>query len=245
MKENIIKKRYDQIDILRGLFFIPMFIFHLFSFYDLTNNFTTNLSQNKILEFLGNVRNLYICLAGYSVYLSWISYKESNQNPNIFGFIKYRFTRSGTIALHALVITIVSHYLYPAFGIKFGILHFIALGTLLLAPIAAFDTPAITFMFGAVWLYITWNKLIPRVNPVLDTITGSFIHYSAADYFPLNKKFILLIVGLFLGQTINPILKPMEINNVLADMGKKSLELYTGHFLIIMIVYYLVKKYKK
>jgi hypothetical protein len=257
MQEKIIKKRYSQIDILRGLFFIPMFIFHLFSFYDLTNNFNTNLTSNNFLSFIGNVRDLYILLAGYSIYLSYKSYKESNKNSSIFGksslsglqpsasgFIKYRFLRSGTIAMHALLITVISHFLYPDYGIKFGILHFIALGTLLLAPVAALDSPTITLIFGGIWLYITSNNLLPYSNEIINTITGKFIHYNTADYFPLNTKLILLICGLFLGQVIHPKLKPLDKNDktiVLEEMGKKSLELYTSHFIIIMIVYYILK----
>jgi uncharacterized membrane protein len=261
MQEKIIKKkRYSQIDILRGLFFIPMFIFHLFSMYDLTNNFNTSLTSNKLLSFIGNVRDLYILLAGYSVYLSYQSYKESNKDANkesnMIDFIKYRLSRSGTIAIHALLITAVSHYLYPNFGIKFGILHFIAVGTLILAPITALDSPAITFIIGAIWLYITSNNLIPLAlgwkpfgldlpfsNEVINTITGKFIHYNMADYFPLNKKLILLICGLFLAQVIHPKLKPTKNDktSVLEEMGKYSLELYTSHFIIIMITYYILK----
>jgi uncharacterized membrane protein len=244
MQEKIIKKkRYSQIDILRGLFFIPMFIFHLFSMYDLTNNFNTSVTSNKLLVFIGNVRDLYILLAGYSVYLSYQSFKESNKDATIINFIKYRLSRSGTIAIHALLITVVSHYLYPNFGIKFGILHFIAVGTVLLAPITALDSPAITFMIGAIWLYITSNNLIPNSNEVINTITGKFIHYNMADYFPLNKKLILLICGLFLAQVIHPKLKPIDNDktSVLEEMGKNSLELYTSHFIIIMITYYILK----
>jgi uncharacterized membrane protein len=261
MEEKIIKKkRYSQIDILRGLFFIPMFIFHLFSMYDLTNNFNTSLTSNNFLSFIGNVRDLYILLAGYSVYLSYQSYKESNKDANkesnMIDFIKYRLSRSGTIAIHALLITVVSHYLYPNFGIKFGILHFIAVGTVLLAPITALDSPAITFMIGAIWLYITSNNLIPLAlgwkpfgldlpssNEVINTITGKFIHYNMADYFPLNKKLILLICGLFLAQVIHPKLKPSDDDktSVLEEIGKNSLEFYTSHFIIIMIVYYILK----
>jgi uncharacterized membrane protein len=248
MQEKIIKKkRYSQIDILRGLFFIPMFIFHLFSMYDLTNHFNTSVTSNKLLVFIGNVRDLYILLAGYSVYLSYQSYKESNKKSNkesnMIDFIKYRLSRSGTIAIHALLITVVSHYLYPNFGIKFGILHFIAVGTVLLAPITALDSPAITFMIGAIWLYITSNNLIPSSNEVINTITGKVIHYNMADYFPLNAKLILLISGLFLAQIIHPKLKPTKNDktNVLEEMGKNSLELYTSHFIIIMITYYILK----
>jgi uncharacterized membrane protein len=246
MQDKIIKKRYDQIDILRGLFFIPMFIFHLFSVYDLTKNFTTKLTSNNILKFFGYVRNLYIILAGYSLYLSWESYQENikinKQESTIFGFIKYRLARSTTIAFHALLITILSHLLFPSYGIKFGILHFIALGTLIISPVATFNNSNITFLFSVIWLYITNNNLIPMSNPVVNTITGKFFHYSAADYFPLNKNLILLIIGLFLGQTIHPKLKSMTSNNIFKFIGQNSLELYTSHFIIIMIIYWTLNK---
>jgi len=246
MQDKIIQKRYDQIDILRGLFFIPIFIFHLFSFYDLTNNFNTNLTSNNILTYLGYVRNLYIILAGYSLYLSWKSYQENiknnNQKSNIYEFIKYRLARSSTIALHALLITILSHLLFPSYGIKFGILHFIALGTLLISPLATFNNPIITFILSVIWLYITSNNLLPMSNPVVNTITGKFIHYSTADYFPLNRNLILLLIGLFLGQTIHPKLKPMISNNIFKFIGQNSLELYTSHFIIIMVLYWTLNK---
>ena len=65
--------RFEQIDILRGSLFIPMFIFHLFSFYDLTNNFRTDYSSSPYIKYFGYVRTIYIILAGYSLYLSYKS----------------------------------------------------------------------------------------------------------------------------------------------------------------------------
>ena len=55
---------------------------------------------------------------------------------------------------------------------------------------------------------------------------------SAADYFPLNTNLILLLIGLFLGQTIHPKLKSMNSNNIFKFIGQNSLEMYTSHFII-------------
>jgi uncharacterized membrane protein len=239
------EKRYDQIDVLRGMFFFPMFIYHIFSVYDLIKGFKTNYSDIPTIKFLGLVRNLYIILAGYSIHLAWLNYKEKTSKPTIWGFIKYKLTRSWSLVKHALLITVISHLLIPKFGIKFGIIHFIALGTLLVAPIAALDYLPITLTFGAIWLYITTNNLIPFSNPIINTITGKFIHWSAADYFPLDKNLILIICGLGLGQLITPYLKPSSNysnKSILVAMGKSSLDLYTTHILIIMIVYWTLNK---
>lgn len=237
------EKRYDQIDILRGWFFIPMFIFHLVSSYDLVHGFKTSYTSIPWIKYLGWVRNLYIILAGYSVHLAWINYKAKDPKPTISGFIKYKLGRTWSIVKAAILITVISHILFPDYGIKFGILHFIALGTLIVTPIAALESPSISLMVGAIWLYIVSNNLIPMTSsPIINTITGKFIHWSAADYFPLNKNLILIIGGLVLGQIITPWIKPMESNSIFKTMGKNSLDLYTSHMLIILIVYHILAK---
>jgi len=227
--------RFEQFDILRGSLFIPMFIFHLFSFYDLTNYFGTNYTSIPIVKYLGYVRTIYIILAGYSVYLSYKSTKDKNK------FYKNRLMRSINIGSIALIISIISHYLYPNFGIKFGILHFIALGTLLISPIAHMNSALITF----ICLLITHYWKIPSLNNIIDTITGGKIHYSAADWFPLNKNLKFILFGLFLAQIAHRYIKPYKASNSITRtfkfMGKHSLELYYSHFIIIMIVYYILK----
>lgn len=238
------EKRYDQIDILRGWFFIPMFIYHLVSAYDLTHNFKTDYSSIPWIKYLGWVRNLYIGLAGVSVYLAWVNYKSKcqtiKQKPTMIGFIKYKLGRTWTIVKAAILITVISHLLFPNYGIKFGVLHFIALGTLLVSPIATFDSPGITIMFGLIWLYVVSNNLIPMSNPIVNTITGKRIHWAAADYFPLNKNLILIIGGLALGQIVIPKIKPMESSSIFKTLGKNSLDLYTTHMIIIKIVYFIL-----
>ncbi len=239
------EKRYDQIDVLRGMFFFPMFIYHIFSAYDLVKGFKTNYSENPLINFLGLVRNLYIVLAGYSIHLAWINYKEKTPKTTVWGFIKYKLVRSWTLIKAALLITVISHLLVPEYGIKFGILHFIALGTLIVVPIAALNSLQITLTFGIIWLYITINNLIPFSNPIINTITGKFVHWSAADYFPLDKNLILIICGLALGQLITPYLKPSPPSydeSIFKTIGKNSLDLYTSHILIILIVYWTLSK---
>lgn len=234
------EKRYDQIDILRGWFFIPMFIYHLVASYDLIHGFKTNYSSIPWIRCLGWVRNLYIGLAGVSVYLAWINYKSKQSKPTILGFIKYKLGRTWSILQAALLITIVTHLLFPDYGIKFGILHFIALSTLIVAPIAALDSPSITIMIGAIWIYVVANDLIPMSNPIINTITGKFTHWSAADYFPLKKNLILVIGGLLLGQIIIPNIKPIKSSSIFKTLGKNSLDLYTSHLLIIFIIYHIL-----
>jgi uncharacterized membrane protein len=220
--------RLDQIDILRGIFFIPMFIYHIFSFYDLYKN--TSITDNPIIKYMGYVRNLYIILAGYSVYLSW-KYKKSD-----IEYYKTRFKRSIYIFILALTITLLSYYFFPNMSIKFGILHFIALGTLIITPLAHINMPIITMIALVCSIYLTY----PSINPYIDTVTGAQIHFSAADWFPLQKYLKLLILGLLMAQLfyIKPYKAKNKIENIFKEMGKKSLELYYSHFVILLVIYY-------
>ena len=72
MSNNLNKSesRITIIDSIRGFSFIPMFIFHLYSTYDLVNSFNTSTASTPFISFLGLIRNVFILLAGISLGLS-------------------------------------------------------------------------------------------------------------------------------------------------------------------------------
>ena len=175
--------------------------------------------------------------------------KDKNEKDYYISRIK----RSTELFVHAFIITIISHYLYPNFGIKFGILHFIALSTLLVSPIA--DNKIYLSLALGASMYSYFYSSIPSINSTINTITGAQLHYATADWFPLDANLPLLIGGAFLGNMIHDDTKDTKItsstysddkkkNSILEWMGKHSLELYTGHVLILMILFYLIKKFK-
>jgi hypothetical protein len=43
-------------------------------------------------------------------------------------------------------------------------------------------------MITIILLIITCFWKIPKVNSFIDTITGADVHFSSADWFPLNKN---------------------------------------------------------
>jgi uncharacterized membrane protein len=230
--------RINLIDQLRGASFFPMFIFHLFASYDLVNLFTVQTVGNKFIQFLGLIRNVFIVLAGISMSLSVINKTDPTK------YYMNRLKRSIKILIHAMFLTALTHYLFPGFGIKFGVLHFIAIATLILSPIADNNILLLFVLIAALFIEI------PPINSVIDTISGAKIHYNMADWFPLNKYLPLLIGGIFLGKIIfNDYEKetPKELSDtsILEWMGQNSLELYTGHFSLLMIIMYIAKHYFK
>lgn len=221
--------RSKTIDNLKGIAFILMFIFHLFSLYDATVN--TSYHKNTILNIIGIIsRTLFILLAGYSLNAS---YKKYNEN-----FIKERTKQSLKILVHALIITLLTYILYPEKFIKFGVLHFICLITLLSPLFIPYKN--ITIILFIISIFINY----PKINEILDTITGYQVHSRMMDWFPLKKYLPLLLLGVIIGQN-------MDISNnkvleqdipLVTNIGKNTLNLYTIHFVVISIIYNIILK---
>lgn len=220
------------LDNLRGIAFILMFIFHVFYFYDVSNNFKTFYSNNLFLDKIGTIaRVMFIFIAGLG--LSFITKKYNK--------IK-RLKRSLEIAVHALIITLITFILYPNIFVRFGILHFLALTTFILSFIAPY--PLLTIIIFILSLIIK----IPKINLFIDTITGASIKWSMMDHFPLNNWLPLILAGLMIGQHYD--LSKLKFNNflsnnnILTKIGQNSLQLYTSHVVILLLLFYYLEKYK-
>ena len=225
-------ERYNIIDNLRGIAFIFMVIQHLFYFYDVSNDYQTKLSENTIINTSGVIaRTMFILLAGYSVYMA---YKKDPENH-----IQKRINKSTEILLHALFITFITYILYPKYFVRFGILHFLALGTLLISFISSNKILPIIF------LVISLSLNYPKINSYVDVITGASNQYQMMDWFPLASSLPILLCGLIIGQHINF----NEIQNnllqsktILTELGKNSLNLYTLHVTILLVFYKFLQK---
>ena len=203
------------IDNLRGIAFIGMVIHHVYYIYDVSHN--TNIIPNNVENIGFLARNIFILLAGLSLYLS-------TKNTN---FIEKRFYRSLKILIHALIISFVTYILFPDKWVRFGILHFIAFATLLISFISPYPKLLIVAL---ILFYIG----IPKINSSLDVITGASCPYNAIDWFPLNNYMPLLISGVLIGHLLeNKINIDIGSNKILEFLGNNSLELYTTHLLFL------------
>ena len=231
--------RYLFLDNLRGIAFIFMIIHHIFFFYDVSNDYKTSYENNIFIESSGMIaRTLFILLTGISLSL--------NKNKDKKNKIK-RIKRSIEIGIHALIISLITWIFFPNYFIRFGILHFISLGTLL--AFYFIDKPILTFIFSLIFYFYKFPSIN---NKIIDTIVGSKIYYNMLDYFPLQPWFSLLLCGLFIGQKYNldNISKKININilnsnNILTNIGKNALNLYTGHIIFLIIIYNIKNLLKK
>ena len=219
--------RINTIDNLRGIAFILMVIQHIFYFYDVSMNYTTSYSSIDFIALSGLIsRTLFILLAGYM-----IGYKETS--------IEKRAYRSGEILIHALLLTLLTYFLYPQYFIRFGILHFLAVGTLLISFVAPYKI--VTILVLLIILFIK----VPSLNPFIDLMTGFGTPTNSMDYFPLKTWLPVLLIGLILGQNIDlNKFGLLDFNNTITDIGKNSLNLYTTHVIILLVFYKLLNKNK-
>lgn len=220
-------------DNLRGIAFLFMIIHHLFYFYDVT--FSTRNADNKYISMVGMIaRCLFIFLAGISLSLT----KKNSKNP-----IKKRVKRSLEIGMHALIVTALTYMYYPDKIIRFGILHFISLATFLCSFVAPY--PKLTVIIFVLSLFYKPSNQ----NPLFDTIMGANnFHFNMIDWFPLFPWISLMLSGVMIGQNIDMnIINKINIpilnnNNILTTLGQNALELYTGHLVLLLVIYNNMKK---
>jgi len=207
-----------------------MIIQHLFYFYDVSNDYQTKFSENTIISGFGIIaRTMFILLAGYSVYMA---YKKDPENH-----INKRMKKSTEILIHGLLITFITYVLYPKYFIRFGILHFLALGTLLISFISSNKLLPIIFLL----IGLSFN--FPKINPFVDTITGASTYYQMMDWFPLNSSLPILLCGLIIGQHLDiSKLDFLQGESILTELGKNSLNLYTIHVIVLLVVYKIYSK---
>lgn len=227
-------ERNLTIDNLRGIAFLLMVFQHVFYFYDVSTNYSTSYRNIEIVDNAGTIsRNLFILLTGYSVYMTYKREQEQKKNnpEKKDNFLEKRVKRSTQIMEHAVLITIVTYLLYPDKFIQFGILHFLAIGILLISLIAPDKVITIIALF--ISMYATY----PVTGTFADVITGARANAVMMDWFPLNKWLPVLLSGLVIGQNIDLKLPGFEFDNMITDIGKNSLNLYTGHLIFLLVVF--------
>lgn len=241
---------YKIIDQLRGLAFILMIVHHIHYFYDVGNNYRTNTASSSIVDTSGTIsRSLFILLVGVSLYHNYSKIrKKTSEKSCKQKFMYERLNKTMKILLHALIITGITCMLYPDYPIYFGVLHSIAVGSLVASIFV--DKPTIGFIV-AILMTLFSNQIKRNISNMnlysgIHTILGTGEYNMAMDYFPLLKWVPLLLLGIFIGYIQdNPNAELLDelgsykisFNKILTYLGKNSLNIYTIH-LVFLLYYY-------
>ena len=229
-----INNRLTLIDNIRGIAFIFMLIQHIFYFYDVSKYYETDYASNPLISMSGTIaRTIFIILSGYSLALS-----NKNKKNN-----KNKFKTPILVLTHAMLITCITWFLYPEFFIRFGVLHYIGLSTILLSYLAPYKN---LYLPAFIISYIASNN-IPNFKggDIFNLILGGKTTYNMMDYFPLLKWLPYSITGMFLfkifdrktNQETNQETNEINIKSILSNIGKNSLNYYTLHIIILLLFY--------
>ena len=239
------KKRFWEIDFLRGIAIIMMITYHIFfdlNFFDVYN---INLYSLELRLFLYPIGTIFFLLVGISLSLSNSFHKKILSKKNLI----YKFIRRGIwIFSLGLVITIVTFLFLEKGFVVFGVLH--CIGISIIISILFLNTKKITLTFGIVLIimgvilrfftfdfnWFFWLGFIPS-------------DFHSLDYFPLLPWFGVALIGIFIGNIFYPEHKrSFKINDIsvyrpikfLCFLGRHSLLIYFLHQPIIVGIIFLI-----
>ena len=206
--------RLEELDSLRATALVMM----------LVSNFVTDLNYFGIMEVEKGDQWWWLArtTAFLFVSISGISYFLAHKKQ--YDFLK-TFDRTKNLIFWAFAITIITYIFEPSAYVRFGVLHLLALASIVAFPLAR--RPVYALGLGAVLLLL---PLSPNPNLVWLGLqeTGTF----AVDYFPLNPWLGIFFIFLALSSQIYPDSKPL-LNFQWPErwlwFGRNTLPIYVIH----------------
>lgn len=223
------RDRITAVDAARGLAIMMMVAYHIafdIQYFGIANVDLQGIPLTLLQRVTGT---LFVLIAGVSLTLS-----ESRNREGYLHYVK----RGLMLGAVALLITVAT-WIYPHDGfIQFGVIHMIALSTLI-APLF--------FRFG-------WVNAVLGAAIVLAGIGTGGIQvsthalfwlgindpgYHALDNYPMLPWFGVVLIGIWLGQTLFPAgavkrAARLPCEAALAVLGRNSLAIYLTHQLVLV-----------
>jgi len=244
-------KRYFEIDFFKGLAVIAMVIFHYFYFGTEMGKLNYNTSDG-FLYFLAKFAHLtFIFMVGINLVITRINYKNKTDKEYREG----QYKRILFIMSLALFISFASYVVMPDKWVKFGILHFMAVGIFVMLPFV--NKPNISLIIAVVIALIFQinqagylTELHRYIPEKLAFILGLYNYkYNAVDHFSIFKYLPVMAAGIYTGHQIyepgtrkikalNDLDNKLTKDNVIVKIGKSSLGIYIAH-LVLMYIYFI------
>ena len=205
--------RIDELDSLRATALVMMLVL----------NFVTDLNHFGIMNTETGDQWWWMARIAASLFvgISGVSYFLAHR-------LEYDFTktsgRTKRLIFWAFVITIITYIFEPSAYVRFGVLHLLALASIVAFPVAR--KPEFALGIGLILLII---PLSSNSNLVWLGLSETVI---AVDYFPLNPWLGIFFIGLALASRIYPEGKPLtgiQWPEKWLWFGRNTLTIYVIH----------------
>ncbi|MFC4174283.1 heparan-alpha-glucosaminide N-acetyltransferase [Microvirga sp. GCM10011540] len=231
-------QRWDAIDVARGVAICAMIVYH----------FSWDLSFLKLIEtsilqvpawrwFARAIAGSFLLLAGVGLALAHV------QGFRGISFLR-RLMRVGGAAL---AITLATFFAFPQSYIFFGILHCIAVSSVLALPFLRLH-PALTFLAALFCLAAPALFTSPALDhPWLDWLGLGAEEPVTNDYVPIFPWFGMVLIGVAAGKVLLPLKETMGLARWRAEnglsrglvwAGRKSLPIYLIHQIVLLGILY-------
>ncbi len=236
--------RFWEIDVLRGIAIVMMIVFHFLYDLNYLNIFNFSLYTGYFLIYVYLIGTLFFLLIGISLTLSYTKAKETLTKKEL----KYKYLNRGLkiFGLGLLITLITWTYLDKGF-VVFGVLHCIGLSIILAYP-----------FLNRRYFNLFFGFLVIFLGLILKNMTFDFqwlvwlgfkpVLFYTIDYFPLLPWFGIILLGIFLGNTLYPNnkrkfslgdLSRVKVIKFFIFFGQHSLIIYFIHQPILLSVIYL------
>ncbi len=240
-----LNERFWELDLIRGVALLMMGLFHLV--YDLEYLAVLSLDVHAgfWLYLARATATIFLLLVGISLTLSYSRAAREGQKQNLA--LKYG-KRGLTIFGWGLVITLTTWLFLEDGVIVWGILHLIGLAILLAYPLL--QLRIFNFMLGLLLLALgIVLKQVAVGYPWLLWLGLTPEHYHSLDYFPLLPWFGVVLIGIFLGNSLYPQYtrkfhlrdrSHVPVIRGISLLGRHSLTIYLLHQPVLIAVLYLL-----
>jgi len=230
---NVVVKRFWEVDALRGLAIVMMVLFHLVYDLNFWGLWKVDLYSGFWWFFPRAIAGTFILLVGVSLTLS-LARATSTAGRRLY----LRYLRRGLrVFSWGLVITAVTWLFYRSGFVVFGILHFIGVAIILAYPFLKlrYWNLLLGVALVVVGVYLEGWRV---ETPWLVWLGLRPLHFQSVDYFPLIPWFGVVLVGVFLGNTLYagytrrfplPDVSTSALVRWLGFLGRHSLLIYLTH----------------
>jgi len=215
----------EWLDSARGIAIVLMIAYHVMFDLSYFGISAIDLYSLPLVLFQRFIGMLFLLIVGISLALS-----ESKNNEGYIHHVKRALKLAGV----ALLITIAT-WVYPhdAF-ITFGIIHFIALATLLAPMFFGFGRTNVLLGLAIIGAGLLMNG-IDVSQPYLFWLGLTTPAYSALDFYPLFPWFGIVLIGIYAGQSLftkgesRISIRATKLDGALSFIGRNSLTIYLAH----------------